>query len=83
MSRPKEVGFSRFSLNHASQLVQFVGVRARDVLPLQCLRRGLKDSLLNMTVLVLAPDDEAHVFVFFQRIVTFEDEAFVLCLDEG
>src|ERR1700751_1109817 len=37
-----------------SQLVQAVGVGARDVLPLQRLRRCLKDSVLNMTLLVFA-----------------------------
>jgi len=42
-----------------------------------------KDSLLDMTVLVFSADDEANVFVFFQRIVTLEYEAFVLRLDEG
>ena len=44
-----------------SQLVQLVGVRARDVLPLQCLRRGLKDCLFNMTVLVLAPNNKVAI----------------------
>jgi hypothetical protein len=36
-----------------------------------------------MTILVFAADNEADVFLFFQRIVTLEDEAFVLGLDEG
>lgn len=67
----------------SSQLVQFVRVRARDVLPLQSLRRSLKDSLVDMAIIVLSADDEADIFVFLQRVVTLKDEAFVLCLDEG
>jgi len=47
------------------------------------LHRSLKDALLNMTVLVFLADDEADIFAFFKRIMAFEDEAFVLCLDEG
>ena len=47
----------------------------------QCCR--LKDSPFNMTILVFAADDEADVFAFFERIVTLQDEAFVLGLDEG
>jgi hypothetical protein len=47
-----------------SQFVQFFGVGARDVLPLQCLRCCLKNSLLNMTIFVLAADDEADVWFF-------------------
>ena len=45
-----------------SQFVQFVGVGAHDVLKLQSPRHCLKDPLLDMTVLVLAADDEAEVF---------------------
>jgi hypothetical protein len=66
-----------------SQLVQFVGVGARDILPLQRLRCCLKDSLLNMTILVFAADNESDVFASFQRIMALEDEAFVLGLDKG
>jgi len=43
-----------------SQLGQFVGVGARDALPLQRLRCCLKDSLLNMTLVVFAADDKAY-----------------------
>ena len=47
------------------QFVQFVGVGARDALPLLRLRCCLKDSLLNVTILVFAANDEADVFAFF------------------
>jgi hypothetical protein len=43
-----------------SQLVQLVGIEARDVLPLQSLPRRLKYSLLDTTVLVLAAYNEAE-----------------------
>jgi hypothetical protein len=36
-----------------------------------------------MTLLVLTTDDEANVFARSWKIVTFEDEPFILCLDEG
>jgi hypothetical protein len=48
-----------------SQHIQFVGVGTGDVLPLQRQRYGLKDSLVGMTVLVLAADDLADVFALF------------------
>jgi hypothetical protein len=48
-----------------TQLVQFVGVGARDLLPFQSLCCCLKDSLLDKTILVFTADDEAHVFAFF------------------
>src|SRR5256885_6094232 len=38
---------------------------------------------LNLALLVVPADDEADVFTLFERIVTLEDEAFVLGLDEG
>ena len=65
------------------KLTQLLCVRTRNGLPLPCPRYGLKDSLFNMTVFVLAVDDEADVFVFSQRIVTLKDKAFVFCLNEG
>jgi hypothetical protein len=49
----------------SSQFVQFIGVGACDVMPLQSLRCRLKNPLLNMTVLVFAADDEADVFAVF------------------
>ena len=48
-----------------SQVVQFVCVGSCDGAPLQRLPCCLKDSLLNMTVLVFAADDKADVFAFF------------------
>ena len=48
-----------------SKLVQFIRVGTREVLPLQRLCCCLKDSLLKMTVLVVAADDKADVFAFF------------------
>ena len=48
-----------------SQFIQFVGVGARNVLPFQSLRGCLKDSLLNMSILVLVAHDEADVFASF------------------
>jgi hypothetical protein len=65
------------------QLVQFVGIGASDLLPLERPRYCLKDSLLNMAILVFVANNEADVFAPLQRIVTLEDEAFVLRLDEG
>jgi len=65
------------------KVTQLVCVRACNSLPLPCPRHGLKNSLFNMTVFVLAVDDEADIFAFFQRIVTLKDEAFVLCFHEG
>ncbi len=66
-----------------AQFVKFVGVGACDGLPLQSLRSCLKDSHLNIAFLVFAADDEADVFSSFKWVVTFKDEAFVLCLNEG
>src|SRR5439155_15374185 len=51
-------------------------------MPLQRPRCCLKDSLFNMTVFVLATDDEANILAFFYRIVTLKDETLVLCFDE-
>jgi hypothetical protein len=48
-----------------SQFVQLICVGARNVSPLQRQRCCLKDSLLDMTVLVLTANDEANVFAFF------------------
>ena len=83
LSRPKEAGFARFSPNQASRSVQFFGVGAGDVSPLQGSCCCLKDSLLHLTILVLAADDETDVFAFFQWIVPLEDETFVVGLDES
>jgi hypothetical protein len=66
-----------------SQFVPFLGAATRDVWPLESLRRCLKDSLRNATLLVFAADDQADVFAFFYRIMTLREGAFVLCLDEG
>jgi len=65
------------------QFVQFFGVGAGGVSPLQGSCCCLKDSLLHLTILVLAADDETDVFAFFQWIVPLEDETFVVGLDES
>ena len=83
LSRPKEAGFARFSPNQASSSVQFFGVGAGDVSPLQGSCCCLKDSLLHLTIPVLAADEETDVFAFFQWIVPLEDETFVVGLDES
>src|SRR3974377_1495897 len=50
--------------------------------PPQALGCRLKDSLLNMTVLILLADNEADVFVFLERIMALKNKAFVLRLDK-
>ena len=65
------------------QFVQFFGVGAGDVSPLQGSCCCLKDSLLHLTIPVLAADEETDVFAFFQWIVPLEDETFVVGLDES
>jgi hypothetical protein len=51
--------------------------------PLQRERCCLKDSLLNLTVLIFAADNEADIFTPFQWVMAFKNETFVLRLDEG
>ena len=65
-----------------SKFVQFLGVGTGDVLRLQRLRRRMEDSLVNMTLLVFGADDKTDVFPLAGRVVTLQDEALVLCLDE-
>lgn len=80
---PEGSWFFQILAEPRSQFVQFISVRTRDGLPFNRQRCCLKDSLFNMTILVFAADNEADVFAFFERIVTLEDKAFVLRLDEG
>jgi len=46
------------------------------------LRKGLKNSLLDMTVLIFAADDQADIFALFQHVVALEDDALLVCFDE-
>src|SRR6185437_14720981 len=66
-----------------SQLVQRVGVRARDGSPLDSQCCCLKDPLLHMALLIFPAGDETDVFPLFQRVVTLKDEAFVLGFNKG
>jgi hypothetical protein len=65
-----------------AKLVQCLGVGAGDVLRFQRLRRRLKNSQLDVALLVFAADYETDVFSLAGRIVPLQDEALVLGFDE-
>lgn len=64
------------------QLVQFIGVGTSDLLRVDRIGSGVKQPLLDLTVLIFMPDNEANVFSLRNPGVTLENEALLLGFDK-
>lgn len=73
----KGSGLLKIVVEPLSQMVQLIRVRTRDHLPFQCLRCGVKDSSLDMAILISATCHKPDVFSFFQVVMSLEDEALI------